>query len=224
VTPTLVVVSGPAGSGKTTLAYELGAAMGCPVISRDEIKQGMARATPGFTGAPGDELTRRTFPVFFAVLELLLRSGVTTVADAAFQDHVWRPELAKLQSLAEIRVVHCTVAADVAFARIARREQDDPQRRVHAAPGDPAGHEAAHRAFRRVSIAAPALEVDTSDGYRPPFGQILSFATGELYPERAEVSRPAAAYRCSGSGPRAARPPSTGSTAPVTKLACSDSR
>jgi hypothetical protein len=24
----------------------------------------------------------------------------------------------------------------------------------------------------------PALEVDTSDGYRPPFGQILSFAAG----------------------------------------------
>jgi predicted kinase len=58
-----------------------------PAISRDEIKQGMAHATPGFTG---DELTRRTFPVFFAVLDLLLRSGVTTVAEAAFQDHLRR--------------------------------------------------------------------------------------------------------------------------------------
>jgi hypothetical protein len=51
-------------------------------------------------------------------------------------------------------------------------------RRVHAAPRDAAGHEAAHRAFRRVSVAVPELEVDTSDGYRPPFGQILSFVTG----------------------------------------------
>src|ERR1700730_12534021 len=84
MTPTLVVVSGPPGSGKTTLAHQIAAAVGCPVISRDEIKQGMAHAAPGFTGAPGDELTRRTFPVFFAVLDLLLRSGVTTVAEAAF--------------------------------------------------------------------------------------------------------------------------------------------
>jgi predicted kinase len=76
------------------------------------------------------------------VLELLLRSGVSTVAEAVFQDHSWRPELDKLRSLAEIRVVHCTVAADVAFARITRREQDDPLRRVHAAPRDAAGHEA----------------------------------------------------------------------------------
>lgn len=180
--PTLIVVSGPPGSGKTTLAHQIAAAVGCPFISRDEIKQGMAHATPGFTGAPGDELTRRTLPVFFAVLDLLLRSGVTTVAEAAFQDHVWRPRLEEFQSLADIRVVHCTVAADVAFARIARREQDDPLRRVHAAPGGAAEREAAHREFRRVSIDVPALEVDTSDGYRPPFGQILSFATGTMAP------------------------------------------
>ena len=50
---------------------------------------------------------------------------------------------------------------------------------IHAAPGDAAEHAAAHRAFRRVSVDAPALEVDTSDGYRPPFGQILRFVTGD---------------------------------------------
>jgi predicted kinase len=175
--PTLVVVGGPAGSGKTTLAHKLAAALGCPVISRDEIKQGMAHATPGFTGAPGDELTQRTLPVFFAVLELLLRSGVTTVAEAAFQDHIWRPRLEPLAGIARIRVVHCTVGADMAFARAQRRAIHDPFRRVHADPGpdNKAEREAAHRAFRRVSVGAPELEVDTSDGYHPPFGQILSF-------------------------------------------------
>jgi len=83
--PALVVVSGPAGAGKTTLAHEIGRAVGCPVICRDEIKEGMVQATPGFVAGPGDELSRRTLPVFFDVLELLLRAGVTTVAEAAFQ-------------------------------------------------------------------------------------------------------------------------------------------
>lgn len=63
----------------------------------------MAHATPGFTPGPGAELTQRTLPVFFGTLELLLGSGVTTVAEAAFQDHVWRPRLEPLR-----RLQHCS--------------------------------------------------------------------------------------------------------------------
>jgi predicted kinase len=180
--PVLVVVSGPPGSGKTTLAHRLAAAIGCPAICRDEIKEGMAHAVPGFAAGPGDELTRRTNPVFFAVLDLLLRAGVTTVAEAAFQDRVWRPRLEPLRDLARIRVVRCHVGAGVAAARITRRAQDNPLRRAHPGPRGQAEREAAHRAFRPVSIDAPALDVDTEDGYRPPFGQILSFIQQGLIP------------------------------------------
>ena len=88
--PTLVVVGGPPGSGKTTLAHEIARAIGCPAICRDEIKEGMVHATPGFVPGASDELTMRTLPAFFGVLELLLTAGVTTVAEAAFQDRVSR--------------------------------------------------------------------------------------------------------------------------------------
>ncbi len=50
-----------------------------PQICRDEIKEGMVHATPGFSpGAVTDELSRQTLPTFFGILELLLRAGVTT--------------------------------------------------------------------------------------------------------------------------------------------------
>ncbi len=178
--PTLVVVSGPAGSGKTTLAHQVASALGCPAICRDEIKEGMVHATPGFVPAPSDELTRRTLPVFFGVLELLLAAGVTTVAEAAFQDHVWRPRLESLRNVARIRIVQCVVAGDVAFARALRRGQDDPLRRAHAdpGPGDAAQHRRSHLAFNRLSMAAPSLEVDTTDGYRPGLSQIVAFVNG----------------------------------------------
>jgi predicted kinase len=178
--PTLVVVSGPPGSGKTTLADQLARALGCPVISRDEIKEGMAHATTGFTPAPGDELTLRTLPVFFGVLELLLRAGVTVVAEAAFQDRVWRPRLEPLRGLARFRVVHCTVAAEVAVQRTVQRSQDDPARRAHADPGpqDAPEHARARGVFDRVSMDAPWIEVDTTDGYRPGLGEIVTFVNG----------------------------------------------
>jgi hypothetical protein len=75
--------------------------------------------------------------------------------------------------------VRCVVGAEVAFGRIQRRRQDNPLRRAHAdrGPRDAAEHHAGHHAFSRVCVA-PWLEVDTTDGYRPGFSQILSFVDG----------------------------------------------
>jgi len=176
--PALVVVSGPMGSGKTTLAHRIAQGVGCPAICRDEIKEGMVHATPGFVPGPGDELTLRTLPVFFGVLELLLRAGVTTVAEAAFQDHVWRPRLEPLRDLAQIRIVHCMVTADVAVRRSLRRREENPLRAAHAdpGPGDAAQRARAHQVFNRVAVDVPWIEVDTTDGYRPGLGEIVAFA------------------------------------------------
>jgi predicted kinase len=166
--PTLVVVSGPPGSGKTTLARKIADAIGCPAISRDEIKEGMMHATPGFSpgAAVTHELSRQTLPTFFGVLELLLGAGVTTVAEAAFQDRLWRPGLEPLRGLARVRIVHCTVQADVAFKRSLQRSEDNPLRLAHT---DPRSYDAddfigRHRAFDRVVVNAPWIEVDTTDG------------------------------------------------------------
>src|SRR5258708_4708421 len=99
--PTLVVVSGPPGAGKTTLAHALAREIPCPAICRDEIKEGMAHTQPaGFEGGRGDPLTAPTVRLFFDVLRLLLSGGVTAVAEAAFQDRLWRPGLESLAELA----------------------------------------------------------------------------------------------------------------------------
>jgi predicted kinase len=175
--PTLIVVSGPPGSGKTTLAHQIARVVGCPAICRDEIKEGMAHATPGFTPGPGDDLTARTLPTFFAVLEVLLTAGVTTVAEAAFQDRNWRPHLSPLLSLARLRIVHCATDPGVAFQRILRRGAASGTRAAHPDPGpaDEAGYLRRHREFDRVALDAPSIEVDTTSGYRPGIGQIVSF-------------------------------------------------
>ena len=142
VTPTLVVVSGPPGSGKTSLAHAIAQALPCPAICRDEIKEGMAHAEgPGFQGGHGDPLTRRTLPLFFEVVRVLVEAGVTVVAEAAFQDARWRPELEPLSEHAQLRIIRCHVDPAVSFERAARRAANSQHRvkspwRQHARKGD----------------------------------------------------------------------------------------
>ena len=170
VKPTLVIISGPAGSGKTTLAHELAHAIGCPAICRDEIKEGMVQATGGFDAAPGDTLTERTLPLFFEVVRLLLEGGVTVVAEAAFQDHVWRPNLAPLGDLADLRIVQCHTDPDTARQRMRARAP----RTAHADASVVEDPEYFAR-FSRVALDVPSIDVDTTSGYTPSIEQLAAF-------------------------------------------------
>ena len=173
--PTLVVVSGPAGAGKTTLAHALAEAIGCPAICRDEIKEGMVHAFGAdFEAAPGDPLTQRTFGVFFEVLRLLVEAEVTVVAEAAFQDHLWRPNLDALADLCQLRVVRCRVDPAIARTRVA----DRPRRVAHAdAPVlDSAEY---YTSYKAISLPVPTIDVDTAHGYEPSLDHVIAFVIGK---------------------------------------------
>jgi predicted kinase len=174
-----VVVSGPPGSGKTRLAHAIAQGIPCPAICRDEIKEGMVHAHEGeFTPGRGDLLTMRTFPVFFEVLRVLLAAGVTVVAEAAFQDKNWRQGLEPLAELAELRIVHCRVSDAVARERIARRVTTERPRAAHADNeflGARQRGESSTALFERISIPAPSIVVDTTEGCAPELAEIIKF-------------------------------------------------
>jgi predicted kinase len=180
--PMLVVISGPAGTGKTTLAHLLARGLGCPAVCRDEIKEGMAHAAEHFTPSPGDALTQRTFAVFFHVLQLLLENGVSVVAEATFQDEVWTPKLSPLAPVARLRVVQCHTDPVTARRRIVARSgtrsaHADGELIARLESGDDYFEQ-----FNRLTVAAPSIDVDTTDGYNPTLERILGFlATSDEY-------------------------------------------
>jgi predicted kinase len=169
--PTLILVTGPAGSGKTTLAHELAGVVGCPVVSRDEIKEGMVASHRAFVAEQGDPLTLRTYGLFFEVIELLLSRGVTLVAEAAFQHALWWRRLEPLTGVADLKVVRCQVPEAVARQRMLTRMVAQSTRAAHA----DADHLATAGSFRQLTINGPTLDVDTADGWRPDLAEIVAF-------------------------------------------------
>ena len=185
--PSLIVVSGPPASGKTTLAHALARALHCPAICRDEIKEGFVRgaAAESFVPERGDAANRVSTQAFFDVVELMLQRGVALVAEAAFQHDRWAPRLTAFGELASVRVINCVVDDQVARNRRLQRWNHEPwRRRFHADPDperlagieprvlDPPG------GYRQIHLDLPTLTVDTSDGYSPEFDEIVSFASG----------------------------------------------
>lgn len=133
----------------------------------------------GFQGGHGDPLTQRTLPLFFEVLGVLVGAGVTVVAEAAFQDRLWRQGLEPLGARARVRVVHCRVAAAVSFQRASARAAASASRlKAH---GDStigkgvAEWSQAFEGFEHLSLDVPTLDVETSDGYEPSLEAVLAF-------------------------------------------------
>jgi predicted kinase len=175
----LIVVTGRPGSGKTQLAHRLARAVRCPAICRDEVKEGLVN-TRGEVSESYEDLQKLAYDAFFATIELLLKRGVTIIAEAAFQHERWVQKLESLQQIAKIRMILCTIDPQLARARHIARGLADPEReRFH---GDRpvvearAGRELPIGEYDAPRLDVPTLHVDTTDGYKPAFESIVFFA------------------------------------------------
>ncbi|MDP9315271.1 MAG: ATP-binding protein [Chloroflexota bacterium] len=176
--PSLIVVTGRPGAGKTTLARTLAHLMRCPALIRDELKEGFVLTSHDIP--PTMNANLHVYDTFFQTIELLLHNGITLVAEAAFQHHLWQPKLEPLQAIAEIRIVVCSIDPALARARFIQRGQLDPEReRYHgdwAVRAAKEGQELPINTYDPPHLPVPTLTIDTSEGYRPTLETIVMFA------------------------------------------------
>lgn len=176
--PKLVIVTGRPGSGKTTLAKELGKLLYFPVVIRDEIKEGYVNTfNIRHNKLPGD--TNKTVSeIFFKNIALLLSNKVSVIAEAAFQHKVWEPEVARLKKYSKMCIIICEVDAEIAAKRHLERGLHNPRREFFH--GD---KRVSH--FKKTKIVlpaekyeppvveAPTIKVRTLNGYTPKLEKII---------------------------------------------------
>ena len=105
--PLLVVITGMPASGKTTLAHLIAEKTHCPLLSRDELKEGYINTTGVRHAQLNDDSAKHIYEAFFDTIGLLISRKISLVIEAAFQDKLWKPKLSILQSGADIKIVIC---------------------------------------------------------------------------------------------------------------------
>ncbi|MFI8454894.1 hypothetical protein [Kitasatospora sp. NPDC085464] len=104
------------------------------------------------------------------------------MAEAAYQDRLWRPGLEPLADLAAIRVVRCAVDPGLARRRIERRAAELPSRAAHADAAFLRRIEAGERPIESwvpIALDVPRLVVDSTEGWQPPPARIVAFASAD---------------------------------------------
>jgi predicted kinase len=156
----LVVLVGPAGSGKTALARTAWPEPGY-VISSDQLRAIIG----GYEGSQDPDVTRAVFQVVHELARLRLARGLTTVVDATNSGRGARATLLGIARTADAPAVAVVVLPplDICLARNAQRARvvpEDVVRRQHAAVSQAAPGLTAE-GFTAVILAPPMRPVAT---------------------------------------------------------------
>jgi 2-phosphoglycerate kinase len=176
--PKCIIVTGRAGSGKTTFAKKLGERLWMPVISRDEIKEGYVNTY----GVKHDQLSPHTNGLvsdfFFDVVNLYLANKVSVVVEAAFEHNVWEPRMPKMRELSSVRIVLCCAAEAEAARRHLQRGLENPNREFYhgdkrVAHYRETGEVLATENYVAPKFDVPTIQVSTDREYFPSLDEIV---------------------------------------------------
>ncbi len=163
----LIIVAGPPGSGKTTLARRLALDLDLPLVGRDDIKELLFDSLGWSDRAWSQQIGRASYHLLYYVTELLLAGRASLIVESNFSPAVATAEFLALKQQYDCRtfVIHCRADAATLYRRFQHRATAGQR---HPGHGDLANHEEFRQALDRgdddlLDLGGPLLVLDTTD-------------------------------------------------------------
>lgn len=175
-TPTVVIVSGPAASGKTTLARQLADRLTLPLYVRDRIKEALFDTLGWSDRRRSKELGAASVAVLFAQLADTLRAGASCITESNFRRTHSSGDFRRLLADTGARAiqVQCVTNGEVLVRRFAARAGTADR---HPGHGDENNleefrHELEHGRYEPLDLTGPVLTIDTTDLNNVPIADL----------------------------------------------------
>ncbi len=169
--PTLVLMAGQAGAGKTTLALALGSRLGWPVIHKDTVKSGLLEL-----GASEDLAGQASYTLLYDLArDLLVTQARSLIIDSAtlYRRAIEVNSEIVAEAGGRLRVLLCKADIETRQQRVGVR-----QSRLSGA----LELDSAREAMSFAHLPATTLTLNTDSAPEGLIGQALAYVTGEELP------------------------------------------
>jgi predicted kinase len=157
--PLLVVVTGPPGAGKTTIAAALRERLGLPLIAKDTLKELLGGALGIEDRAGSQQLGGIVFELISVFVKELLEHGVSVIAEGNFTE---RSTLFSGLPPAEIVQVYVTASPDTLRERMLVRDTHRHPVHYDREAADEVSARAAGGEWPALPIGGRLIEIDTT--------------------------------------------------------------
>lgn len=177
--PTVVIINGPPGAGKTTLGRQLAADLNLPFIGKDDFKEILFDRLGQGDRDWSIRLGLTSIELIFHVLAQELATGHSAVMESAFVPTYDTPRFARLQQRFTFNLIqlYCYGDPAVLTARFFERDRSGDRHPGHIVPGSgPPDFEAMLKTdkYGVLDVGGELIRLDTTDFNRIDYETILT--------------------------------------------------